>query len=327
MCGVGPSRGLELCASSRPTSETWERSRDGHVTQLQSSTSLPSVGFLRSARLYPLGVVDTLNCNLNSSLALYQVRPPLYIIYHCMSPSRVVDSRSKGEQRRPVSWVGTRTQAERRNKDSELADCDVERERNRHSFSGDSNCLQRRSRLISLPRNTALVPTASMSVEPTRTKKQTSVLSGKSRTLFPLVRQKSAHANAGQEIRVEVRSSRDSEYGNSLKSTGDKTVAGSVLSATLPDLPSNTAAPDTQSLTTPQQPKAERKQMSIVSVGSTGATAAGKARQQKPLPADEGPHSVLAGRRGNHLDRSLSTLSIETRRRRGHGEEAESFRS
>jgi hypothetical protein len=191
----------------------------------------------------------------------------------------VVDSRSKDEQRRPVSWVGTRTQAERRKKDSELADFDVERERNRHSFSGDSKYLQRRSRLISLPRNTALVPTASVSVEPTRKEKQTSVLSGKSRTLAPLVRQKSARAVAGQEIRVEVRSSRGSEYGNGLKSTDDNTVAGSVMLATLPDLPSNAATPDTQSLTTPQQ---ERKQISIVSVGSTGAaTAAGKARQQR----------------------------------------------
>ena len=251
-----------------------------------------------------------------------------------MSPSRVVDSRSKGEQRRPVSWVGTRTQAERRNKDSELADCDVERERNRHSFSGDSNCLQRRSRLISLPRNTALVPTASMSVEPTRAKKQTSVLSGKSRTLFPLVRQKSAHANAGQEIRVEVRSSRDSEYGNSLKSTGDKTVAGSVLSATLPDLPSNTAAPDTQSLTTPQQPKAERKQMSIVSVGSTGATAAGKAGQQR---LSRWRRKASPGRRGATLSlgwtqgKPLGPLTVhpvyrdaeKTRSRRRSGEFSE----
>ena len=190
----------------------------------------------------------------------------------------MVDSRSKDEQRRPVSWVGAGTQAERRKKDSEMADF----EGNRHSFSGDSKYLQHRSRLISLPRNTALVPTASVSVEPTRKEKQTSVLSGKSRTLAPLVRQKSARAVAGQEIRVEVRSSRGSEYGNGLKSTDDNTVAGSVMLATLPDLPSNAATPDTQSLTAPQQPKVERKQISIVSVGSTGAaTAAGKARQQR----------------------------------------------
>lgn len=171
----------------------------------------------------------------------------------------------------------TRTQAEL---EKRKANSERDRERDRHSFSGYP---EGRSRLISLPKNTALVPTASMSVESARKQKQTNIFaSGQSQAHPPIVRQKLAADEGGQEIRVEVRSSRESPDSNR-QPVEDQTASGGAL----PHLPpSNPAIPVTDlSSLQPQQPRikeSERilpQQISIVSVGATGAPVVRQQRQ------------------------------------------------
>ena len=241
------------------------------MNQLHCSTSLPSIGYLRSARLYPLGVVDTPLLQPPELLGIVASKSTTVELNLQVKFFYVADSRRIGDRRRPVSWVETRTRAEL---DKRKANSERDRERDRHSFSGYP---EGRSRLISLPKNTALVPTASMSVESARKQKQTNIFtSGQSQAHPPLVSQKLAACEEGQEIRVEVRSSRESSDSNR-QPVEDQTASG----GTLPHLPPVTNLSSSQ-LQQPRIKESERKisqQISIVSVGATGTSVVRQQRQ------------------------------------------------
>ena len=186
----------------------------------------------------------------------------------------MVDSQRRerrGEQKRPVSWVGARTHEDQSRRE---ADPGGTRERNRHSFSGafcnsQSESVRGPSRQLVLPKNAGLVPTASMSAEPT--KREGQALPGQSRASLPLVQQTTAR-DGEQEIRIEVRSSRESNHRESAQPT-EKTV--SAVSASLPRLsPPATPTADMESKP-PHRGRAETipgsERVHLISIVSVGA--------------------------------------------------------
>ena len=96
LCGVGPGRVLELCSSLHQPSSSGGRledhvgSHESHMIQQQQrlSTSLPAGGYLRSARLYPLGIVETPPIQPSECLGIVSSKPLIVLptFTPCMQP-------------------------------------------------------------------------------------------------------------------------------------------------------------------------------------------------------------------------------------------------